>query len=383
MTTGTEQRLAEMRRRIDRLGAGVHESAGKARSQMQRDLAFLRRDAATARAAARRETGLVEGELEQLGNELDIAEDRLAAELADDRDEFVDALEAALGNWDIYLERMQARAATTRDRDRASLEEAIAAIRRYRTAAAERLAEVRAARDDGWHDAGTRALAALDDIERRANAAQDDEEDIMDDHSGITPDRILSGVWKHFAVRGAVAVAFGLLLLVWPGIGLSGMVGLVGAFALASGLVSGGAAFALPAQSRRQRLWLAFDAITGVAIGAAVLVWPGLSAVALLYVIAAWAIALGGIQLTGSIVLPLGARGSLLLALNGIVFGAFGTVMFVAPGTGAVALVGLVAAFAIVGGAFDIAIAVDLRRALETLERRAQPALRPGRVVHG
>jgi uncharacterized membrane protein HdeD (DUF308 family) len=277
---------------------------------------------------------------------------------------------------------MQARAATRRDGERASLEKTIAAIRRNRTAAAARLAEVRAARDDGWHEARTRALAALDDIERRADAPQGDEEEIMDDQTDINPDRILSGIWKHFAVRGAVAVAFGLLLLVWPGIGLSVMVGLVGAFAVASGLVSGAAVFALPAEARRHRLRLALDALAGVAIGAVVLVWPDLSAVALLYVIAAWAIAAGGIQLTGSLLLPLGGGRSLLLALNGIVLGAFGIVMFVAPGTGAVALLGLVAAFAMVGGAFDIALAVDLRRVREALERRVRLELRPGRVVH-
>jgi len=205
----------------------------------------------------------------------------------------------------------------------------------------------------------------------------------MERDGQITTERILSGVWKFFATRGAVALAFGLVLLGWPNVGLSLMVALVGAFALANGLVSGATAFAVPGESGRHRLWLALDALAGVAIGVIVLVWPDLSAIALLYLIAVWAIAIGAVQLAGALLLPLGAAQSLLLALNGIVLGAFGTAMFAAPGEGAVALLALVAAFALVDGAFDIALAVDLRRALDEVKRRVEPTPRPRPVAHG
>jgi uncharacterized membrane protein HdeD (DUF308 family) len=204
------------------------------------------------------------------------------------------------------------------------------------------------------------------------------------EHDGqITTERILSGVWKFFATRGAVALAFGLVLLGWPNVGLSLMVALVGAFALANGLVSGAAAFAVPAGSGRHRLWLALDALAGVAIGVIVLVGPDLSAIALLYLIAVWAIAIGAVQLAGALLLPLGAARSLLLALNGIVLGAFGMVMFAAPGEGAVAPLALIAAFSLVNGAFDIALALDLRRALEQIKRRVEPTRRPRPIAHG
>ena len=204
------------------------------------------------------------------------------------------------------------------------------------------------------------------------------------EHDGqITTEQILSGVWKFFATRGAVALAFGLVLLGWPNVGLSLMVALVGAFALANGLVSGATALAVLAESGWHRLWLALDAFAGVAIGVIVLVWPDLSAVALLYLIAVWAIAIGAVELVGALLLPLGAARSLLLALNGIVLGAFGTVMFAAPGEGAVALLALVAACALVNGAFDIAFAVDLRRALDQIKRPVEPTPRPQPVAHG
>ena len=63
-------------------------------------------------------------------------------------------------------------------------------------------------------------------------------------------ERIFARVWKLLALRGAIAIAFAFVLLVWPDIGLTAMVAVVGAFALVSGFMSGVAAFALPARRR-------------------------------------------------------------------------------------------------------------------------------------
>ena len=100
-------------------------------------------------------------------------------------------------------------------------------------------------------------------------------------------------VWRLLALRGVVAIAFAFVLLVWPDIGLTAMVAVVGAFAIASGFVSGVAAYALPGAATQHRVWLALNSLLGLAVGAAVLVWPDLSATALLYAIAIWAIADG------------------------------------------------------------------------------------------
>jgi hypothetical protein len=120
---------------------------------------------------------LKQDEPQRLGNELDIAEHRPAAELADDRASFIDAVEAELRGWDISLERMQTRAAMQNGADRAMREDAIAEVRRHRTAAADRLTEVRAAGDHDWRDVKKRMLAALDNLERRAHTAHNDKEE--------------------------------------------------------------------------------------------------------------------------------------------------------------------------------------------------------------
>jgi uncharacterized membrane protein HdeD (DUF308 family) len=196
-------------------------------------------------------------------------------------------------------------------------------------------------------------------------------------------EQLLERIWKLIAARGIVAIAFGVVLIVWPDIGLSAMTALVGAFALVTGAMAGAAAIALRTEPGRERLWLALDAIAGLAIGVAVLVWPDLSATALLYVIAAWVIVTGAIQLAAAVLLPLDALRSLLLGLGGVVLGALGVVMFVEPGKGAIALLALIAATAIVNGIFDLALARELRRVPEELKQWRTGQLRTHSVAHG
>ena len=182
-------------------------------------------------------------------------------------------------------------------------------------------------------------------------------------------------------MQGVAAIAFAIVLLVWPGIGLATMVAIVGAFALVTGCAAAVAAFERPGEARDARIWLAVQALIGIAIGVAVLAWPDVSAKALLYVIAAWAIAAGATKFVAALVLPLGAGRSLLLALNGILLGAFGVIMFVKPGTGAIAMLALVAAYAIVDGVFALALARELRHVADETKRFApQPK---ARLVHG
>ena len=113
------------------------------------------------------------------------------------------------------------------------------------------------------------------------------------------------------------------------------------------------------------------------------LLWPDLSATALLYAIAIWAIAEGVTELVAAFALPLSGTRTVLAAISGIVLAGFGVVMFVEPGDGAVALLALVAAFAFVRGTFDVALAVELRRVLGELKDRIPSPLRPTPAARG
>ena len=194
-------------------------------------------------------------------------------------------------------------------------------------------------------------------------------------------ERGLADIWKVTVLRGVLAIAFGTVILVWPGIGLATLIALFGAFALVSGLTAIAGAYQLPAR-RDERAWLVVEGLLGVAVGIAVLVWPNLSALALLYAIAAWAVAVGILQTTLAFTLRVGGR-SLLLILAGLVSVAFGVIMFADPGAGAVALLALIAAFALVSGVMQIALGLELRSALAELEHRASPLATASPAVHG
>jgi uncharacterized membrane protein HdeD (DUF308 family) len=195
-------------------------------------------------------------------------------------------------------------------------------------------------------------------------------------------EQALAHIWKVTALRGALAIAFAVLILVWPSIGLATLIALFGALALVSGIATIAGAFDIPARGG-ERAWLVVEGLLGVAVGVAVFVWPDLSALGLLYAIAAWAMVMGVFEIALAFVLPLSGGPSLLVVLGGLLSIAFGVIMFGHPGAGAVALLALVAAFALVTGVMQIAFAIELRRVTAKLTERVRPHATAKPVTHG
>jgi uncharacterized membrane protein HdeD (DUF308 family) len=195
-------------------------------------------------------------------------------------------------------------------------------------------------------------------------------------------EQTLAHIWKAMAVRGAVAIAFSAVIVIWPKIGLTTLIALFGAFALVSGIATIAGAFSVPLPGKR-RAALVVDGLLGVAVGVVVFIWPGLSALGLLYAIAAWAIATGILEIVLSFTLPISGRRSLLLGLGGLLSIAFGVIMFAEPGAGAIALLALIAAFALVGGVMQIAYALELRRVVGELKRPFPSYAAPKPLTHG
>jgi uncharacterized membrane protein HdeD (DUF308 family) len=193
---------------------------------------------------------------------------------------------------------------------------------------------------------------------------------------------LLARVWKLIAANGVAAILFGFVLVLWPDIGLTTIVAVVAVYALVRGVLSGMAAFSAPLPQAERR-WLTLEAVAGTAIGIALLVWNDISAKALLYVVAAWALALGLIMLAAAVQLPVNGGQRLLLALNGLISGAFGAVMFIEPDVGAVAIVVLIATFTIVTGVMQIGFALDLRIVAADVRRRVPRPDTMKPVTHG
>jgi uncharacterized membrane protein HdeD (DUF308 family) len=156
-------------------------------------------------------------------------------------------------------------------------------------------------------------------------------------------------------VRGIAAVAFGVLALVWPGISLLALVYLWGAYALVDGATSVALAARAGKEGRRWG-WLFFQGL--VSVGAAILtaVWPGITALVLLMVIAFWAVLTGIAEIVAAIELRRVIRGEWMLAVCGVLSIGFGVVTLILPGPSALALVTLVGAYAVTFGVLVTAL---------------------------
>jgi uncharacterized membrane protein HdeD (DUF308 family) len=170
----------------------------------------------------------------------------------------------------------------------------------------------------------------------------------------------LSRNWWALIVRGVAAIAFGVLAMVWPAMTLEILVLLFGAYALVDGILAIVAAIA--GHGQPQRWWgLFLEGIAGIAAGVITFVWPGITALVLLFLIAFWAIATGILEFITAIHLHRAAPGEWALALGGILSVLFGVILIAAPGAGALAVVWLIGAYAIAFGLILLTLGFQLR----------------------
>ena len=174
--------------------------------------------------------------------------------------------------------------------------------------------------------------------------------------------RSLAEKWWLLLLRGVAAIIFGMLAFFWPGITLLSLTFLWGAYAFADGIFSLWAAISgKVAAETSTRWWLAATGIVSVLAAFVAFFWPGMTTLVLLMFIASWAIIIGVLQIWGAIELRKEVQGEWLLALYGVLWIAFGVVMFAQPGAGALALVWMIGWFAILSGCMSIALAFRLK----------------------
>jgi uncharacterized membrane protein HdeD (DUF308 family) len=167
--------------------------------------------------------------------------------------------------------------------------------------------------------------------------------------------------WWAIALRGLVAVLFGIAAFMWPGITLWVLAPLFGAYAVINGIFAVIEAFGRDVS--RERSWaLLFEGVVGSAIGVVTLIiGPWLTALGLLYLIAFWAIVTGVFEVITAIRLRHEIRGEWLMALIAILSMAFGLLLAAFPVTGALSVILIIGAFAFATGALMIALAFKLR----------------------
>jgi uncharacterized membrane protein HdeD (DUF308 family) len=166
----------------------------------------------------------------------------------------------------------------------------------------------------------------------------------------------MSRNWAAIALRGFIAVLLGVVAIVWPGPTVAVLVILLGAFALVEGVTN------VVAGVRGREGWGISEGIISVVVGTVIVVWPAITALALLYVVAAWAIITGIVRIVAAGQLRRVIRNEWLLVGSGVASIIFGAIAALFPGAGILALIWLLGAWLIVLGVLLIALALSVRQ---------------------
>ena len=165
--------------------------------------------------------------------------------------------------------------------------------------------------------------------------------------------------WWCLMLRGLAAIVFGIVAVLLPGLTLLALVILFGTYALVDGVLALIEAFRghVP---EAPRWWLGLMGVVSLLAGAATFAYPGLTTLALLVVIGTWFMLRGVLEIVGAVKLRREIEGEWLLILSGLLSVLFGFIMVMTPGTGALALVWLIAIGAVMFGVLLVGLSLRL-----------------------
>jgi uncharacterized membrane protein HdeD (DUF308 family) len=170
---------------------------------------------------------------------------------------------------------------------------------------------------------------------------------------------LLAQNWWLVALRGVVGILFGIIALVFPGSTMLSLVILFSAYMLVDGAFA--IASAVRAARRHERWgWLTLEGIANIITGILAFLWPGLTILAFVLLIAAWAIVSGALMLAAAFRLKVD-HGRWWLVLGGVVSLVYGVLLVLAPLIGALVLTWWLGAYALVFGVVLLVLAFRLR----------------------
>ena len=176
--------------------------------------------------------------------------------------------------------------------------------------------------------------------------------------------------WWAVALRGVFAILFGIIALLMPGVTLAALVLLFSAYMLVDGIFA--IVAAVRAVRRREQWgWLVLEGIADLAAGAIAFLWPLITIVAFIYLLAAWAIVSGAL-LTAAAFRLAAPHGRGWMLFGGIVSLIWGALLLMWPLTGAIVLTWWMAGYALFFGGALLVLAFRLRA-----RRQDRPPSRP------
>lgn len=174
--------------------------------------------------------------------------------------------------------------------------------------------------------------------------------------------RMLARDWWVFAVRGVAAITFAVAAFIWPEQTVTVLTLLFGAYLLVDGFSMLGLLAAGDPSARRSAWSYALIGVISIGLGICAFVWTDTVALSLLYVIAAWSVVVGALQVYAAYELRRVLEGEIWMAIGGILTIIFGVLLVIYPAAGMISLVWLVALWAIVSGMSSLALAYRLRQ---------------------
>ncbi len=175
--------------------------------------------------------------------------------------------------------------------------------------------------------------------------------------------------WWLLLIRGIVSILFGVAAIVWPGPTVAALILLLGAWFAADGVVSVIGAI-MHRNVDRGWLLLLLEGVIGIIAGIGVFLFPGLTAVVLLYLFAAWSIITGVLEIIAGIRLR-NTEGAWMLIVGGILSIGIGVFAFISPGATALSLLTVMGIFAIAFGVAMIVLGYRARSWLPATTRAA------------
>jgi uncharacterized membrane protein HdeD (DUF308 family) len=167
--------------------------------------------------------------------------------------------------------------------------------------------------------------------------------------------RALATHWSSLAIRGVCALLFGIVAFMMPGLTLTTLVLIWGIYALIDGGLALIAGF-------KAKIWsLVFLGLVGVLAGIGAFIYPGMTALVLLYFIAVWAIITGVLAIVTAVRLRKEITGEWALGLAGLLSLLFGAMLVARPGEGALTIIYLLAAYAVAFGILLLILAFRLK----------------------
>jgi uncharacterized membrane protein HdeD (DUF308 family) len=180
--------------------------------------------------------------------------------------------------------------------------------------------------------------------------------------------------WWLLALRGLAGILFGIGAFVWPGATLATLVIVFGAYVFVDGIFAVVAGIGM---RRQLSLWwlVALEGMAGIVLGVLTFRSPSTTALVLLTLIAAWSIVSGIFEIATALRIRTMIENELLMMLSGVVSIVFGVLLLAQPGAGAIAIVWLLGAYALLFGILTLMLALRLRGMRSTIGRRATGAV--------